>query len=67
MVNGDIVYMQFPLTSDVNASAEIILTEPIIQLFPTADYDILLSKIIQIGGNNGVFRNVVLVVARSLT
>ena len=67
MVNGEIVYMQFPLTSDVDASADSVLTEPISELFPVADYELLLSKVIQLGGNNGIFKNVILVVARSLT
>lgn len=67
MVAGEIFYVQFPLTSDINAAVDASRTEPIVDLFPVATFDIILTKIIQIGGNNGVFRNVVLVVAKALS
>ena len=65
MADGDIVFARFPVDTDVNAIADVAVTTALAALFPTATYDILSVELVQVGGDSGVFKNVVVVVARA--
>ena len=67
MADGDIVYARFPVDTDVNAVADVAVTVALAVLFPVAAFDILEVELVQIGGDSGVFKNVIVVVARALS
>jgi len=67
MADGDIVYARFPIDTDVNAVADVAVTVALAALFPVASFDILEVELVQVGGDSGVFRNVIVVVARALS
>lgn len=67
MADGDIVFARFPVTTDVNGIADTAVQAGVTALFPVAVYDILSIRIVQIGGDSGIFKNVVVVVARAVS
>jgi len=67
MTDGTIVYMQFPITVDVNAPADTALQLGIQSLFIAPDFEIISMKIMQTASHNGVSKSVVLVTARDTT
>lgn len=68
MVNGTIVYSQFPITVDVNAPADTSFQQSgIVGQFPSPRYEIIAMKIMQTAAHNGVSKSIVLVTARDTT
>lgn len=67
MADGDIVYARFPVDTDIQAVADVAVTTALTTLFPVGVYDILDVRLVQIGGDSGVFKNVVVVVARAIS
>lgn len=67
MADGDIVYARFPVDTNVSDPADVAVTTALTALFPMAVYDILSIELVQIGGDSGLFKNVVVVVARALS
>ena len=62
---SDIFYARFPIDTDRDAVAD--TTEQlglIATVFPIATHTILDTYIVTIGGNNGVYKNVMVVVAQ---
>lgn len=66
MTLGDIFFARFPVDTDVNALADTAFQPGVIGLFPPNDFDIISTELVQIGGDNGVFKNVIVVVARQI-
>ena len=64
MADGDIVFARFPVDTDVNAVADVAVTVALAALFPVAVYDILSIELVQIGGDSGVFKNIIIVIAQ---
>ncbi len=67
MADGDIVFARFPVDTDVKAVADVSVQAGVSALFPVATFDILSIELVQIGGDSGIFKNVVVVVARALS
>ena len=67
MTDGDIVFARFPVDTDVNAVADVAVTTALLALFPVVGFDILDVELVNIGGDSGVFKNVIVVVARALS
>ncbi len=67
MADGDIVFARFPVTTDVNGIADTAVQAGVTALFPVASFDILEVELVQIGGDSGIFKNVVVVVARAVS
>ena len=66
MTNGNIWYARFPIDSDANAPADTVKISPMpTVLFDTLTFDSMSCQVVRIGGNNGVFKNVVLIMARN--
>ncbi len=66
MVDGEIHYARFPLTLDSNGFTNGPVVE-ITTIFPTADYDNVVSKIVPISGGRGRSNAVMVVFARRIT
>lgn len=66
MTNGNIVYARFPLDSDSRAPGDAVRISPMPSvLFSLSSFDILDCDVVRVGGNDGVFKNVVIVIARN--
>lgn len=65
MAVSDITFARFPLSTDVNGIAD---TTPqaglVAAVFPIATHTILHTEIVQIGGDSGIFKNVLVVIAQ---
>ncbi len=65
MAADEILFARFPISTDVNAVAD---TVPIVGLvaavFPIANFTILHTELVQIGGDSGIFKNVLIVIAQ---
>lgn len=65
MAVSDITFARFPIDTDRSAVAD---TTPqaglIATVYPVATHDILDTFIVTIGGNDGIYKNVLVVVAR---
>lgn len=65
MATDDIVFARFPLDTDRDEVAD---TTPqaglIAAVFPAASFNILDTYLVTIGGNDGVYKNVMVVVAQ---
>lgn len=67
MADGDIVFARFPVSTDVNGIADTVVQAGVAALFPVGVYDIISVRIVQIGGDSGIFKNVVVVVGRAIS
>jgi len=65
MAVSDITFARFPISTDVNGIAD---TTPqaglIAAVFPIANFAILHTELVQIGGDSGIFKNVIVVIAQ---
>jgi len=65
MAISDITFARFPLSTDVNGLADTApLAGLIATVFPIATHTILHTELVQIGGDSGVFKNVIVVIAQ---
>ena len=64
MASADMVYARFPIDTDVKAVADVSLTVALPGLFSVGGFDVIDVELVNIGGDNGVFKNVIVVVAR---
>ena len=65
MAVDDIVFARFPITTDVNGDPDTVPQAGLAAaVFPAASYNILHTEIVQIGGDSGVFKNVLVVIAQ---
>jgi len=65
MVVNDIVFARFPLSTDVNEIADTTPQAGLIDtVFPATSFTILHTELVQIGGDSGVFKNVIVVIAQ---
>jgi len=63
MTVGDIVYARFPIDTDRNAAADTAITLGLADSVFGTTHTILDTYIVTIGGNDGVYKNVLVVVA----
>jgi len=67
MTNGNILYARFPLDSDARAPADTVKIDPIPLIeFESIAFDHVECQVIQVGGNDGVFKNVVIIIGRNI-
>ena len=65
MAISDITFARFPLETNVNAVADTApLAGLIATVFPIATHTILHTELVQIGGDSGIFKNVIVVIAQ---
>ena len=65
MAVSDITFARFPLETDVNGIADTVPQAGLIgTVFPLATFTILHTELVQIGGDSGVFKNVLVVIAQ---
>lgn len=63
MTVGDIVYARFPIDTDRNAAADSAVQLGLVNTVFGSTHTILDTYIVTIGGNDGVYKNVLVVVA----
>lgn len=63
MAVGDIVYARFPVDTDRNAIADTAVQPGLLAAVFGVTHTILDTYIVTIGGNDGVYKNVMVVVA----
>lgn len=63
MAVGDIVYARFPVDTDRNAAADSAVQLGLVDTVFGSTHTILDTYIVTIGGNDGVYKNVMVVVA----
>lgn len=67
MADGDIKYVRIPLTLDSNAvAADAALQAGVAALFPVAVWDIVSTHVVDITGENGVHKAVLVVVGKAI-
>lgn len=65
MTVGDLEYVRFPITLDIDAPADSIPQSGVpFSAFPDTDFDIVIPEILPITGTGGNSKGVVIVVAR---
>jgi len=64
MAVSEIFFARFPIDTDRDASADQTIQLGLLAIFPIANFSILDTYIVTIGGNNGVYKNVLVVVAQ---
>ena len=67
MAAGDIVFARVPITLDSGGVEDVVLTTVLDGLFPIANYDLIHTSVVNITGNSGKSKVVLLVVAQAIT